>query len=77
MNEADATPHQKWLLMLCRKGYGISAARGEMTAQHRREAEQMVASGILRRSKNYTADKVGMFVIGEDPGWSTEDASLT
>lgn len=77
MTESEMTDFQKWMLMMCRRGSGISRKRSDMSGKQMRESDAMVAAGILKRSKNYPGDKSGMYIIDKDPGWDVTGASLS
>lgn len=60
--EERLTDWQKQLLRLCKWGAGVSCAPQDITKQQRQEGDELVAAGMIRTSKNHSADKHGMYV---------------
>jgi hypothetical protein len=55
------TEFQEWSLKMCDKGAGLDASPGAITAKERRELDELVAAGRLKKSKNHSQDKHGMY----------------
>lgn len=56
------TEWQKKVLRWCERGCGVDASPAGMTAKQRRECDALVQMGLIRKSKNHSSDKFGMFV---------------
>lgn len=63
----ERTSFQGWVLRMTTKGAGIDAAPGQLTAKERREADQLVAEGLLVKASNHTRDKYGMYIAAPPP----------
>lgn len=59
------TENQLWVLGAAVRGSGISAKPGDATAAERREWDELVELGLLKKAQNYKGDKYGMYIATE------------